>query len=42
MTDFAPHDQWLVGKKCIDYFFVAHNKMKEDLIAKKFQQKRFL
>ena len=35
MTDFAPHDQWLVGKKCIDYFFVAHNKMKEDLIAKK-------
>ena len=35
MTDFAPHDQWLVGKKCIDYFFVAHNKMKEDLIKKK-------
>lgn len=34
LTDFAPHDQWLVGKKCIDYFFVAHNKMKEDLIEK--------
>ena len=35
LTDFAPHDQWLVGKKRIDYFFVAHNKMKEDLIKKK-------
>ena len=35
LTDFAPHEQWLVGKKCIDYFFVAHNKMKEDLIKKK-------
>lgn len=35
MTDFAPHDQWLVGKKRIDYFFVAHNKMKEDLIKRK-------
>ena len=35
MTDFAPHDQWLVGKKCIDYFFVSHNKMKEDLIKRK-------
>ena len=33
MTDFAPHDQWLVGKKCIDYFFVAHKGMKEALEA---------
>lgn len=40
MTDFAPHDQWLVGKKCIDYFFVAHNKMKEDLIEKKVPEEK--
>ena len=34
MTDFAPHDQWLVGNEFTDYFFVAHNKMKEYLINK--------
>ena len=34
MTDFAPHDQWLVGNKHTDYFFVAHDKMKEYLISK--------
>jgi len=33
MTDFAPHDQWLVGKDYVDYFFVAHNKMKNYLIS---------
>lgn len=34
MTDFAPHDQWLVGSDDTDYFFVAHNKMKQYLISK--------
>lgn len=33
MTDFAPHDQWLVGKDYVDYFFVAHNKMKNYLVS---------
>lgn len=28
MTDFAPHDQWLVGADFTDYFFVANDKMK--------------
>ena len=32
MTDFAPHDQWLVGKEYTDYFFVATNKMREYLV----------
>ena len=32
MTDFAPHDQWLVGHDFTDYFFVAHDKMKQYLI----------
>lgn len=32
MTDFAPHDQWLVGSDFTDYFFVANNKMKNYLI----------
>lgn len=31
MTDFAPHDQWLVGHDFTDYFFVAHDKMKQYL-----------
>ena len=34
MTDFAPHDQWLVGHDFTDYFFVAHDKMKQYLISK--------
>ncbi len=34
MTDFAPHDQWLVGHEFTDYFFVAHDKMKNYLISK--------
>lgn len=34
MTDFAPHDQWLVGHEYTEYFFVAHDKMKQYLINK--------
>ena len=34
MTDFAPHDQWLVGHEYEDYFFVANDKMKNYLIDK--------
>ena len=34
MTDFAPHDQWLVGSDFTDYYFVAHEKMKQYLISK--------
>ena len=32
MTDFAPHDQWLVGSDFTDYYFVSHDKMKDYLI----------
>ena len=34
MTDFAPHDQWLVEHEFTDYYFVAHDKMKQYLISK--------
>lgn len=34
MTDFAPHDQWLIGSEYIDFFFVAHHEMKNELINK--------
>lgn len=31
LTDYAPHEQWLVGNEYIDYFFVAHEGMKKAL-----------
>ena len=34
LTDFAPHDQWLVGCKYGDFFFVSNDKMRETLINK--------
>lgn len=34
MTDFAPHDQWLVGYEHTDYYFVAHENMKNYLQEK--------
>lgn len=40
MTDFAPHDQWLVGYEYINYFFVAHDAMKNLLVEKGVSEKK--
>lgn len=32
MTDFAPHDQWLIGNKFVDSYFVSNSSMKELMI----------
>ena len=32
ITDFAPHEQWLVGHVYTDYIFVSHEKMRQELI----------
>lgn len=40
MTDFAPHDQWLVGKEHTDYFFVANDKMKQYLLNKEIPENK--
>ncbi len=32
ITDYAPHSQWLMHSAYIDYFFVAHDGMKQDLL----------
>lgn len=32
LTDFAPHDQWLVGNEYGDYFFVSNDNMKTSLV----------
>ena len=34
MTDYAPHDQWLLYHNEVNLFFVAHSGMKDSLIAK--------
>ncbi len=34
MTDFAPHDQWLIGKDFTDFYFVSNDNMKNYLIEK--------
>ena len=31
MTDYAPHDQWLVFNHYVDYYFVSHEGMKKQL-----------
>ena len=31
MTDYAPHNQWLVAHEFVDYYFVAHDGMRESL-----------
>lgn len=40
MTDFAPHDQWIVENESVNYFFVAHDKMKEYLVTKGIPNKK--
>ena len=40
MTDFAPHDQWLVGNDFVNYYFVAHNKMKNYLLSKEIPEEK--
>ena len=32
LTDFAIHNQWVIGHEYTEYFFVSHLGMKEDLI----------
>ena len=34
MTDYAPHDQWLVFNHYVDYYFVSHEGMKKQLHEK--------
>ncbi len=34
ITDYAPHDQWLVFNNYVDYYFVSHEDMKRQLHEK--------
>ena len=31
LTDYAPHEQWLVFNEYVDYYFVSHEEMKKQL-----------
>lgn len=39
-TDYAPHDQWLLYHEKVDYFFVAHDGMKQALVNKGIEEKK--
>lgn len=32
MTDFAPHDQWMIGHQFVDFYFVSNSLMKNSMI----------
>ncbi len=40
MTDYAPHSQWLVANEFVDFYFVAHEAMKNDLIKRGVESKK--
>ena len=40
MTDFAPHEQWLIGKEYTDYYFVANEKMRKYLIKENISENK--
>ncbi len=40
MTDYAPHEQWIVYNEYVDYYFVSHDGMKKQLIEKGIPSKK--
>ena len=32
MTDFKSHDQWLIGNRFVDFYFVSNSSMKDEMI----------
>lgn len=40
MTDYIAHNQWIVAHQFVDYFFVAHEGMKNDLISRGLDNKK--
>ena len=32
MTDFKSHDQWLIGNKFVDFYFVSNSNMKDEMV----------
>ncbi|MBE5820658.1 MAG: glycosyltransferase [Clostridiales bacterium] len=40
LTDYAPHGQWLMYPEFINYFFVAHEGMKDSLISEGIEENK--
>lgn len=40
MTDFKSHDQWLIGNRFVDFYFVSNSQMKEELIQNNIEEKK--
>lgn len=40
MTDFKSHDQWLIGNKFVDFYFVSNPSMKEELIQNEIEESK--
>lgn len=40
MTDFKSHDQWLVGSKFVDFYFVSNPSMKDEIIKNDIEESK--
>ena len=40
MTDFAPHEQWLIGNKFVDFYFVSNSSMKDKMIQESIDENK--
>lgn len=40
MTDFKSHDQWLIGNKFVDFYFVSNSLMKEEIIKNNIEESK--
>ena len=40
MTDFKSHDQWLIGNKFVDFYFVSNSNMKEEIIKNNIEESK--
>lgn len=40
MTDFKSHDQWLIGNRFVDFYFVSNPSMKEELVQNEIDERK--
>ena len=40
MTDFKSHDQWLIGNKFVDFYFVSNSLMKEEMLKNDIEESK--
>ena len=40
MTDFAPHEQWLIGNKFVDFYFVSNSSMRDKMVQESIDENK--